>query len=480
MKMLEVPSRDVDAEKHSIQTDIIKLIRSWSQPNERWADLRSRARSAAANELITVIKRQIEEVERAGNARTRKRRELSNVKFTSAIERFVGDLLRVRAYAQWPALVFRSTGKSSFDHDPVKYETFTNVLAGLKALELVGHRKGQTRYRKTEFDPGQFVSTPLAGHASRLWPTSKLMHLAALQGIDPDNVRYHFAPEPPMHPLVLKDYSGGRGRKKPKGRRINFKHTPESERLEKDVRELNQFLAGFKITGGEHEGYIRIFNNHSWKVGGRLYSVGGPNSYQQLHESKRHRMTIDGERVAEIDIKASQLTIFHKLVNEPLDLSSDPYARAGLERWTAKKWVVVSFGIGAPCRKGPQETLDDYEEYRREHREQTGEELSDLPKAGAVARKMLAAFPALKKLGYDLELWGDLQYREATAVIDTMLILMRTHGTPSLSMHDGLIVPKSKADLAADTLRREFRRVIGVEPVLTVEPEDPVIDATDL
>ena len=94
---------------------------------------------------------------------------------------------------------------------------------------------------------------------------------------------------------------------------------------------------------------------------------------------------------------------------------------------------------------------------------------------------MLETFPALKRLDYDLELWGDLQYREATAVVGTMLILTRTHGVPSLSMHDGLIVPKSKAELAKGVLTREFHKVIGVDPVLTVEPEDTLlIDATDL
>jgi hypothetical protein len=37
--------------------------------------------------------------------------------------------------------------------------------------------------------------------------------------------------------------------------------------------------------------------------------------------------------------------------------------------------------------------------------------------------------------------------RRRPAVIDTMLILMRTHGVPTLSRHDGLVVPKSKADV---------------------------------
>jgi hypothetical protein len=362
----------------------------------------------------------------------------------------------------------------------VKYETFTNVLNGLKSLDLIRHREGQTRYRKAEFDPGQFVSTSLPGRASRFWVTGKLMRLAEFHGINSDNVREHFTAELPMHPLVLKDYTGGRGKKKLKGRRINFKHTAESARLEQDLKELNTFLSGFRFTGGEHEGYIRVFNNRSWQQGGRLYSVGGPYSYQQMHETKRHKMTINGEPVAEIDIKASQLTIYHAMVNEPLVGSSDPYARAGIDRWTAKKWVVISFGNGAPCRKWPDEALHDHEERKREHKKETGEDLPDLPKASQVARKMLMTFPALKKLGYDLELWADLQYREATAVIGTMLILMRPHGVPSLSMHDGLIVPKSKAELAQGILKREFRRVTGVDPMLTVEPEEPVIDATDL
>jgi hypothetical protein len=53
-------------------------------------------------------------------------------------------------------------------------------------------------------------------------------------------------------------------------------------------------------------------------------------------------MTINGKPVAEIDIKASQLTIYHAMVEEPLEGSSDPYAHAGIERQIAKQWVVAS------------------------------------------------------------------------------------------------------------------------------------------
>jgi hypothetical protein len=470
----------VDAEKTAVQIEIIGLIKAWSQqPKERWADLRSRARTQAANELIAHIRNDLEELEQKANDRTHKRRQRSGVKFFGAIERFVGDLLRAKAGKTGPALIFRSIGKSSFDHDPVKYETFTKVLKGLKGLDLVSHRKGQTRFRKMKFDSSDFVSVSLLGRASRFSATGKLLRLAGQYGIGSDNVREHFAPEPPMFPLVLKDFAGGRGPKKAKGRRINFRHTAETRRLEHDIRELNLFLAGVKLTGGEHEGYIRVFNNNSWKAGGRLYSVGA-RSYQHNHETERYKMTINNEPVAEIDIKASQLTIYHAMMDEPLEGSSDLYGRAGLDRWVAKKWVVISFGNGAPAMKWPDEAVEGYEQHRREHKKETGKELPALPKAKDVAEKMLETFPALEELGYNLTLWADLQFLEAEAVIGTMLILMRTHSVPSFSMHDGIIVPRSKADLAQGILKREFHRVIGVQPVLTVEPDEPQVLATDL
>ena len=53
-----------------------------------------------------------------------------------------------------------------------------------------------------------------------------------------------------------------------------------------------------------------------------------------------------------------------------------------------------------------------------------------------------------------------------------MLILMRTHGAPSLSMHDGIIVPRARVGLTKAILTSQFRHFVGVEPMLTVEPEE--------
>jgi hypothetical protein len=336
---------------------------------------------------------------------------------------------------------------------------FIRVLEGLKALGLVGHRKGRTRSQRVNFDG--VVSLTMPGRAARFWPTGKLIRLAADYGINGDNVGEHFVPEPPMHPLVLRDFATGRGRNREQGRGTKYKPTPETKRLEADIRELNDFLARFTLRGGQHHGYTRVFNNLSWKAGGRLFSPG--NSYQQMSKAQRLGMTINNEAVAEIDIKASQLTIYHAIIGEPLTGSGDPYAHAGVERRIAKLWVVASLGNGKPMMRWPSKMIEDY-------RRETGEELSRVAKAKDVAAKMLAAFPALERLEDHSGLWAKLQYREAEAVIATMLVLMREHQVPALSMHDGIIVPRSKVKVAKAILTREFRRLVGVEPRLTVEP----------
>ena len=366
-------------------TVLAKLIAAWMLAKERYADLHSRARSPEANQLIARIRADIEELERQGRKRVRNRRERSGAKFSEAIERFVGDLLRAKAGTSGPVRIYRAVGKTSFEHDPVKYDMFLRMLEGLKALELVGHLKGTTRYRKSEVG-----SVTLPGRAARFWATGKLLGLAEHYGINIGNVGDHFAPEPPRHPLVLKDYATGRGRDRERGRRVNYKHTLKTERLEADVRELNEFLARFELMGGEHYGYTRVFNNRCWKKGGRLYSIG-EHSYQQMPEPERIKMTINGKPVAEIDIKASQLTIYHALVKAPLEGSGDPYVRAGIDRTIAKLWTVASFGSSKPIMRWPPDTVEDY-------KADTGKDLRKQAKARDVARKMLQIFRRFRSL----------------------------------------------------------------------------------
>jgi hypothetical protein len=315
---------------------IINLIAARGR-EDRYAALLSMCQTSAARDMTFRLHTGIADWEQRSGKRVRRRLARVGVRYVEAIERFVGDLLRARADRNSSGRIFRATGKDHFKNEPVTYDVFTGVLDGLKALGLVGHEKGKTRFSKV---PEWGLSHTLPGRASRFWATDKLMKLAETFGIHDGNIGEHFRPEPPANPLVLRDYAAGTGTNRERGPIIrDYTRTAHTEQLATDVRELNEFLGDCKITGGEHNGYTRNFNNASWDKGGRLYSVGG--GYQQLSEEKRLQMMINGEPVAEIDIKASYLTIYHaKMVGEPLDASSDPYERAGVARDVAKLWVV--------------------------------------------------------------------------------------------------------------------------------------------
>jgi hypothetical protein len=209
----------VDAEKTTAQTKIIKLIRVWSEPKERYADLHSQVRTSSAHEFVFSIYHDIADHERKTGKRVRKRHWRTGKKLVDTLERFVGDLLRVKAGTTVPALVYRAVGSSSFKHDPVKYDMFMRALEALKALDLVGHRKGQSRYAKTPFGNAQ-----LPGHAARFWATAKLLRLAEDYGIHSGNVGEHFAPEPP--PLVLKDYAGSDRLRMPISTTLRWRSAP--------------------------------------------------------------------------------------------------------------------------------------------------------------------------------------------------------------------------------------------------------------
>ena len=74
-------------------------------------------------------------------------------------------------------------------------------------------------------------------------------------------------------------------------------------------------------------------------------------------------MTINGEPVCEIDIRASYLTIYHAHYGAPLDPERDPYDLPGLgleARDVVKLWFVATFGNDGHLERWPTEMAADY------------------------------------------------------------------------------------------------------------------------
>jgi hypothetical protein len=403
--------------------------------------------------------------QRTTGKRSRKYGEKTGKKYHDAIERFVGDLLRARGDTDSTGRIFRPTGATTFTDGPVGYDVFTQMVAGLTALGFVEVTKGSMDDRR----------------ATMFWGTEKLVELAAHYGVRLGGIRKHFKAEPPHKPLVLRGPGYRRGNKKIRGAILKWKHTEHTRRLEADLKELNAFLADHDITGGQHEGYTRNYNVGSWERGGRLYSIGG--GYQQMSPpEKRLEMTINGEAVAEVDIRASHITLLHSKLGAPLNSLKDPYESIKQQfgddsRTIAKLWVVASLGNAKPAVRWPPQIAKNYEK-------DTGKKLAKVAKAKDVGKAMLEVFPLLRnltKLKARKSLPVLLQFTESEAVVNTMLILMREHRIPSLSTHDGLVVPRSAVGWTKAILTQQYRKHVGVEPVLTVKPQEAdYIDPLDL
>jgi hypothetical protein len=355
---------------------------------------------------------------------------------------------------------------------------FTRVLDALQGLGLVEHASGVAKF--TAFE-GPVVA--LQRWAARFRATPSLLELTARHRVPLQSAGQHFSfkyqlPKWPLQKRKAK--TNPYTRKQVRGSAMQFVHSTTSRKLEADVRELNEFLARQQIEGGGdvvHQGYIRIFQNgdqpgFDWNYGGRLYSQPPATNYQQMSKKARLKMTINGEAVAEIDIRASYLTLFYGWHGEQLDLNSDPYQLPGLGpggRDIAKLWMVATFGSPKPITKWPSALLKGYED---DHKKKLDRKRYSVK---SVSEKALLQHPLIARWGEPrkgrVRTWADLMYWESVVMVSTMTDLMRDHGIPSLAVHDSLIVPRSATNIAATALRTRFRSVTQREVQLTVHPK---------
>jgi hypothetical protein len=100
------------------------------------------------------------------------------------------------------------------------------------------------------------------------------------------------------------------------------------------------------------------------------------------------------------------------------------------------------------------------------HKDRTGRKLGTDYPLKMIRQKALDKFPVLKTWGERKGAWAELMYHESVAVVSTMLRLKREHGIPSLSVHDSLIVPISKREVAQELLSEEYFQVTKTRPQL--------------
>ena len=256
--------------------------------NARYASLTSRAVTDAARELVDRLIELAEMREEYRKSRKNKRSKKSRYNLRRATEGLVGDLLRAQQDENSGGWVYRSLKANSFSGENVSYRNFLLVLNGLG--DFVERKVGYQAW-SDGFDPGG-PRLPLRGKATRFRATSLFIQYCSDCGVDVAEIGDHFIQDLPQHPLAknagsVRDPYGAKVR----GRRMRFDRTPKALQLERQVRELNEFLDRFDLRGGSHRGYVRIFNqgdhpSFDWNKGGRMYSQGDY-SYQRLSQDDR-------------------------------------------------------------------------------------------------------------------------------------------------------------------------------------------------
>jgi hypothetical protein len=421
--------------------------------------------SAEAVALVDDVMAHIAEHLSAG--RTRQRRQGGEAKVRRAVGIVLGGLL-YRWASDDPRLAFRSLSKASFTGAPVSFTQFKAATDALTGAGLVG-RSRSLSYEAEGFQAGDPKTS--VRKARRYWPTDALLALAAQHGLSPDNVRKAFPRVPPTKPPVVKQpvelrTLGARWNDPRAGQTIRI--APEDATacaIRAEVEAHNTFAARCAVTGCCPPRWRRRFLG-GWTLHGRWYAAG-EGAYQTMPERERITdLRMNGEPVAEIDVKACHLSIVAALSGSPLSPDIDPYDVPGIPRPVVKRWLVATLGKGSPVVRVP----DGAERVFAEHH----------PKdvmAAVVAKHLMLMDPAALVPPALVEWHGDarrvlphwLAGIEAEALTDAMRTLRDVHGVLALPMHDGLIVPCGAAAFARSALTGAFERLAGFTPGLEVQ-----------
>jgi len=420
----------------------------------------SAAAKALVHELTTLVLS--DEEERSGRVQ---RGAALTARLRQAVGGLVGGLLLSWARSV-PTPTYRKMQAASFTGSPVGRRQFQAVVNGLRRAGFVAVKDGMVR-PPIEWEPGV---TSWQGRVTRLWPTTSLLALATQHGVVATTVRDDFLLSPPAKPpsvpkvpvevLGLKEKAWGRLDAAPsRGRPLPLGALGETSRaLVAEVAEMNTLAAGQAVTGCLPPRWIRIFRANEL-LGGRWQALGTDGVYQQMSETDRlTNIRINGERVAEVDVAASHLSIMHGLLRLQLP-EGDLYQVAGVSRDVAKSWVLMTLGKGSPVTRWSSRALARASTHVREQllshdaRRVAAAICERYPflkdPAGAVGDR--AGLTAMHSLGSPASLLAlRLQAIEARALTTAMLLLARRNpeeGGPVLSLpvHDSLIVPQSAA-----------------------------------
>ena len=254
----------------------------------------------------------------------------------------------------------------------------------------------------------------------------------------------------------------------------------EVERLEAEMRAINKLLKAHPLEAADELPDLcsakRIFSDGSLQSGGRLYG-----NWQGLNSEERLRLTIDGERLCEIDIKACYIFLANAMTGNTMNLPADPYRLLGFVRnescpdrqeqmrraakrliptYLSKKTEMVKFPVGKKDEAGRTVSF----------REEFG--IPESVRVGDMMQDAYETFPFLKDVPFRS---GALMWQESNIMVKALLALAELD-IPAYPVHDCLLCKERDKDLVIDQLQWAMIETVGCQGFMDVEYLDRPIE----
>lgn len=424
------------------------------------AELGRAPSTAEAHAFATEVINLTLSFEAAHHLRDRARRQNDLASFKQGVSALLADLIFHASNIASAGFMYRASDRGQFTKTLCSSRVFETLTKDLWPLMgLIEVTKGFQTW--DDFDGDRIRGY---GKAQRYRATPKLLSLAKAFGICPENTKDHFAvSHDKSHPVEVRGRKQGPNWKT--GSQIRLK-APKSPKLDENleiIRDLNRFMEQHSFSLSDKPRFKRMFNNghlrsFDYDQGGRIYCTSSAN-YQIFPEAEREEILIDGGPVSEIDVSASQLSIFYWVHGEKMPQDRDPYDIPKIDRDVSKKIVVTAFGAGKMPGQWPKH-------FKEEYQSKTGRELTKDYKLSSVVSALLEHHPLLRNLDPNQPEWARLQYYESEAILGAIRELKDAHGIVALPVHDSLIVKKSDQKTAMLVLSRNYDSRFGFFPNL--------------
>jgi hypothetical protein len=404
----------------------------------------------AVGPALAVVE-EVRDILAASEQRQRRRQKPNEDRFALILNALIADLIRrleEREGDGW-LLISRSKRELSrrsnrYAASPVLTEMLITVQDQLAAVGLV------------ELDKGEATGREGPRRMTRVRANTRLMEIAGRRGASAQDTIREL--DPHEETIILRSEKDD-----DRSTALAYEDTAETDRRREEMLRLNSaFLAadlalveddlepGAAYDLSDRFAY-RVFNNASFDQGGRLF---GP---FWLTMKRRHRVAlrIGGEPVSVVDYgqMALRLAYAREGVEPP---RGDLYAIPGLfgvEREGVKKLVNAMLSTRQPLRQFPE-----------------GCRQLGFPRSMKIAEAVAAIrrHHALVASYFERGAGFALQKTESDIIVAVVLRL-HSEGVTALPIHDGLLVPRSKADEAKLVMEEVFRSVTGFAVPVKIE-----------